>query len=320
MSPFFNGLAFLQGVLLGNLVFYNIKGIRMFCGKLSRDTLNMKNFLSSGAFCCAVFLAINKTLFAGGFVPDELESPGGNSVGLAGGGGAALDDYSAVRINPAMLASSSRYQVAGTYFWPSLGRDFFQVGVVDGTNKSLVAGLSYTAYQDEFIDPYGTSLTSQQRSSATFDSRTKRKISVGLASTFSKVALGITGSQVEGHILDTNSFEYSEIKAFTLNLGAAALFSKSLRVGLSIENLNNKKVRDMAPTAKRFGVAYLMDGGRVSLHADLVERKRVFSELGGETSLVDVLGGRASLLGEKPSTKTWRGGLSYLEQPVSKTC
>jgi hypothetical protein len=228
-------------------------------------------------------------VYANGVVSDEIEAAGGNSIGLAGGGGAALNDHSSVRVNPAMLASSTRYQVTGTYYWPSYGRDFYQIGVVDGTNKKLTAGVIYTSYGDDFVDPYKVNLSSEEREAALYDSKTKRKITVGLASTFGKIAIGLAGTQVEGHTKEENSFNFIEKKALTVGIGAAALMSKSLRFGASVENLNNTQVVDLAPTIKRAGIAFLMDGGRASLHADYIERQRISSEFETDLSVIDIL-------------------------------
>ena len=169
------------------------------------------------------------------------------TLGLAGGGAAALNDQSAVRANPAMLASTTRYQVTGSYQWPTYGRSFYQLGVIDGSNKKMSAGVLYTAYNDDFVDPYKTGLTDTERKDAIYDSKTTRKISAALATTYSNLALGMSGTQVEGYVQEENSFEYSKKTSLTIGFGAAALLSKAFRVGASVENLNNQNVIDIAP-------------------------------------------------------------------------
>ena len=61
----------------------------------------------------------------------------------------------------------------------------------------------------------------------------------------------------------------------------------------SFENLNNKNVADIAPQIIRAGGALLLDGGRISIHGDYVDRQRVASEFSGDMSATDVFGGLA---------------------------
>ena len=121
-----------------------------------------------------VILSWEKTSF--GVVADETESIGAHSLGLAGGGVAALNDQSSVRANPAMLASSKSYRLAGTYYWPSYGRRFYQVGVVDGTNRKISAGLIYTSFPEKFVDPYASSLSKEEKVDAFYGSKVDQKM------------------------------------------------------------------------------------------------------------------------------------------------
>ena len=38
--------------------------------------------------------------------------------------------------------------VSGSYHWPVAGREFYEVGVVDGVTSKYVAGISYNTYQE----------------------------------------------------------------------------------------------------------------------------------------------------------------------------
>jgi hypothetical protein len=256
---------------------------------MSRLFVNVLN----GAAIVLLVAGGQLTAYGQGFVSDEVEAVGGNSLGLAGGGTAALNDQSAVRANPAMLASTDRYQVAGSYQWPSFGRSFYQLGVIDGSNKELSAGVLYTAYQDDFADPYKTGLTKSEKEEALYDSKTVRKISAAVASTFSNLAVGLSGTQVEGFVKEENGFEFSKKTSLTMGVGAAALLSKAFRIGASIENLNNKNVADIAPQIIRAGAALLLDGGRISIHGDYVDRQRVSTEFSDDLTATDVFGGQA---------------------------
>lgn len=232
--------------------------------------------------------SMNTASFAG-VVADELEASGGYTIGLAGGGAAALEDLSAVKANPAMLASSTRYQLHASYFWPSYGRPFYQLGIVDGTSKKVSAGVIYTSYGDDIQDPYKVGISEEERLSALYDSKTKKKISLALASTFGKIAAGITGTHIEGSLYDITTSSYSEKKSLTVGFGLAALVTRAFRVGISAENLNNADVENLAPTFKRASMAFLADGGSVSIHGDFVERQRVASEFENASTITDLL-------------------------------
>lgn len=215
-------------------------------------------------------------------VAAELEAVGGHALGLAGGGSAALDDVSAVRLNPAMLASSRVYQMSGSYLWPEAGRPFFQLGVVDGTSKNVSAGILYTGAGDDPSNP-NKQIEDENKYDelfeANYDSRFKRKVTVGLASVFGKVSAGVSVGQVSGFIQNESERGFEETTAVTMGVGVGALVTNDIRVGASLEGLNNKGVEDLAPRFQRIGAAYLAAGGEISVHADYVERQRTAAEV-----------------------------------------
>ena len=197
-------------------------------------------------------------------IPDEFEAIGGHALGLGHGGMAAISGLSSIRANPAMLAMTKQYSVVGGYHWPTYGRNFYQVGVVDSNTSNLAAGLIYNGFMDGPEDSF-EGLDRQ------FDSPVKSRISLGFAGTSQLLAFGVSGSFVTA--VSTEGSELKETKGLTLGLGVVGLLTPAIRFGLSAENLNNKEVAFVAPRTYRAALAYTLE--RVTLHLDWKRRDRV---------------------------------------------
>jgi hypothetical protein len=200
-------------------------------------------------------------------LPNEFETTGGHSLGLANAGMAATTGVSAVRLNPAMLSLEKTYSLAGGYNWPTEGRDFFQVGVVDSKSSSTAAGFIYNGFLDDYEkDP--TSLVN--------DSPLQRRATLALSQTLQKLSVGISGQYVEAYRVKNEYFRYEEVKGFSLGFGVAGLLTSQLRFGLSVENLANKKIAEYSPRTYRAGIAYLVESsGDISIHLDFKQRDRI---------------------------------------------
>jgi len=197
-----------------------------------------------------------------GHVPDEYEAVGGHATGLGNSGAAALGGFSAVRVNPAILPFETQYSVNGSYSWPTSGREFYHVGVVDSSTSQLVAaGLSYTGFRDPYV---------RVPTDNGVDAPIDRRVTLALAHGFQKVSLGISGQFVVGYD-DAGNL----VKGNGLGFGIAALLAPPLRVGASVENAINRNVEEFAPRTIRAGLAYLTLGGSVSLNLDYRQRQRV---------------------------------------------
>lgn len=214
-------------------------------------------------------------------IPDELESVGGNSLGFGNGGSAAVSDLGSVRANPGMLGTERTYSLTAGYHWPTSGRDFYQVGIVDAKTSPIAAGVSYTSSKEEY-HPSDYYDQAKQKKHSYYDSAIKYRVAVGAAQQMGSVSFGIGGQYVEGFTSraenDDPSFAYDAVKGATLSFGMAGLMTSTLRFGLSVENLANRKVKNLAPRAYRAGVAHTLFRGNVTVHGDLLQRDRVAQE------------------------------------------
>ena len=208
-----------------------------------------------------------------GRLPNEYESNGGHGLGFGHGGMAAVSEQSSVRMNPAMLAFERQYRVSGGYHWPTFGRDFYQVGVVDSKTSATAAGVTYTAGMTKYKN-YTLYDDLDQKEAAFYDSPIRHRVSLGVGQSFDKFALGIGGQYVEAPVGPEET-----VKGVTLAVGVAGLLTPLLRVGLSAENLGNTKVREFSPTTYRLGLAYTLFSGDMTLHLDYHQRQRVLQEL-----------------------------------------
>jgi len=211
-------------------------------------------------------------------VPEEYESTGGHSLAFGGSVTAGLGGVSAVRANPALLGLEREYSVNGSYHWPVAGRDFYQVGVVDGKTSPVAAGFSYTSAMDRYqgisdtkVGDLGVPTTSLSK-----DSPIVRRANLAFAIPVGRVFIGAAGGYVEARPpAETLLAEDSKpIKSFTLGFGAAAQLSPSFRVGISAENLANKKIQYAAPTFYRGGASYFW-GDFATLNLDYRRRESV---------------------------------------------
>lgn len=227
--------------------------------------------VAAGSFFCAAQAASAAQASSFRKIPDEYESVGGHGLGFNNSSAAATGGMSAIRMNPAMLALEKEYSVSAGYHWPTTGREFYQAGVVDSKTSNVAAGLSYSSFSEGHVNPLF------QKNVQELDSPVKRRVSIGVAAPFSVVSLGVGGQYVQGYTQDTvgGGKEEKEISGVGLALGAAGLINSQLRVGVSAENLSNRKIADFAPRTFRAGGAYLFGNGDVSLHLDFRQRDRV---------------------------------------------
>ena len=238
-------------------------------------------------FCVGTVLILTllpgRVLYAGApAVPEEYESTGGQSLAFGGSVATGLGGASAIRANPALMALEKEYSINGAYHWPTAGRDFYQVGVVDGKTSPIAAGFTYTGAQDNY-----QGLASNARSpdpaakgpdvvGLSKDSPVIRRAGLALAIPLGKVYLGAGGSFVEARPPTEALMEDSNatIKGFTMGFGLAGHLTEALRIGFSAENLANKKVQYAAPSFYRAGASYFM-GSIASIHLDYRRREAV---------------------------------------------
>ena len=213
-------------------------------------------------------------------VPEEYGATGGNSLAFGGSVASGVCGVSSVRANPALLALEKEYGVSAAYHWPSAGRDFYQVGVVDGKTSAVAAGFTYTGAFDNYqgIASRGAAeaTSASRRSPMSKDSPIVKRAAAALALPIGKVYAGIEGGYVEARNPADTLFEEAgaTIKGFTLGLGLAAHFTQAFRVGISAENLANKKVQFAAPTYFRMASSYFF-GDIATLHLDYRRREAV---------------------------------------------
>ncbi len=207
-----------------------------------------------------------------GRIPDELESVAGPLLGFSYGGTSAVSGLSSVRSNPAMLIFERKYEVSGSYNWPTYGRDFYQVGVTDSKTASFAAGFLYSSFRERYKIPSELPEKNERRQ-AFYDSPIKNRLSFALAQPFSNFSAGL-GVQIVNSAVSTQNK-----RGVTLGGGLAGLLTPQLRFGLSVENLANKGVVDIAPTAYRAGLAYVMSNNNLTFHLDYRQRQRVSQEL-----------------------------------------
>ena len=200
-------------------------------------------------------------------IPNEYESTGGHGLAFNNAGAASMGGVSAVRTNPAMLSLEKEYSVAAGYHWPTSGRDFYQAGVVDSKTAAVAAGVMYSSFSDDYAKAAHAAAPGE------LDSPIKRRLAVGVGQGLKMLSLGIGGQWVQGYVSKGEGYE--EVSGTALSMGAATLINSQLRVGISAENLTNRKIADFAPKTYRAGAAYLMAGGDVSFSLDFRQRDRV---------------------------------------------
>jgi hypothetical protein len=246
-------------------------------------TVNTKSLGQNKAFVLMVILLIQKNAFAS--VPEEFDAAGGNSLAFGGSVATSADGAASIRTNPGLLSLDKQYTVNGTYHWPTAGRDFYQLAVVDGKTSSVAAGFSYTGSLDQYQGVWSEEKDNQQpeKLELSKDTPVTRRAALAFSVPIGKLFLGAGGGYVEANPpVETFSEEGSrKIKGFTLEGGVVAHITQALRVGLSAENLANKKVQFAAPTYYRAGASYFFgDDAVVSL--DFRRREAVDAYEGGD--------------------------------------
>ena len=214
-------------------------------------------------------------------VPEEYESTGGHSLAFGGSVASGMGGASAIRSNPALLSLEKEYSVNGAYHWPTAGRDFYQLGVVDGKTSSVAAGFAYTGAQENYQGitgdgsqgSYGDDKTTLDISK---DTPMVRRAALAFAMPIGNVYAGVGGGYIEARPPEETLVEdgATKIKGFTMGFGLAAHLSPAIRVGLSAENLANRKVQYAAPTFYRAAASYFM-GDAASFHLDYRRREAV---------------------------------------------
>ncbi len=207
-------------------------------------------------------------------IPNEYETYGGHSLGMGGGGALALSDISSVRTNPAMVAFEKQYKVDASYHWPIMGRDFYQLGIIDSKTSAIAAGVNYTGFTDKPKLEYDLASLTEK------DSPVHRRIAVALAQPLNYFALGIGGQWLDAYTTpqnyETNEYQdEAKIKGTSINIGVASLLTGNFRFGATAENLANRKIKEFAPLTYRLGGAFVFPDGLITLHGDYLRREKV---------------------------------------------
>ncbi len=199
-------------------------------------------------------------------LPEEIEAVGGQGAALAQSGVASVSDQAAIHLNPAMLYLHRAYDVGAGYYWPSAGRPFYKLSVIDGVTSRMVAGFEYTGFQDNLKD--------RNQSDIQGDSPVRKRASVALAIPTDFFVIGFSGHYVEAENAEDPSIEPSTIKGISLGAGLVALLGNQVRLGLSLENFNNRRVASVAPKTARAGLAWEDKSSMVTVHGELRQRDR----------------------------------------------
>jgi hypothetical protein len=210
-------------------------------------------------------------------IPDEYETTSGHGLAMNNAGTAANDPFSAIRENPALLATSKQYTVNGGYHWPTAGRDYYQAGIVDSKSAPVAVGISYTGFMDDYVSPSSTSLDPRTNSAPFNDSPVLRRGVVGVAEGFGNFMVGAGATYVEAHTFrdeDPRNTDQDTTKGFGLNLGAALALNPQWSFGASVENASNKQISEYEPMIYRLGAAYLIADG-ITAYVDFRQRDRV---------------------------------------------
>ncbi len=198
-------------------------------------------------------------------LPDEIEAVGGQGTAQSQAGSVALNDTAALRLNPAMLATRRSYDLMGGYYWPSAGRPFYKAGVIDGVTSPIAMGFEYTGFQEQ-LKP----LAQRQE----IDSPVSRRISLGLAVPSQLFALGFAAHYVESEDITVPEGGAKPLKAIALGAGLLVPIGTGARIGVSIENFNNKRIAAVAPTTLRAGLSWEDSSKVLLVSADYRQRQR----------------------------------------------
>ena len=238
-------------------------------------------------------------------LPEEYLSTGEHATAFANGGSLSSTGYSAVRANPAMLANEKQYAFGGGYHWPVAGREYYQAGIVDSKTSTMAAAVNYTSALEDYRGPWN-----KDGSVRPGESPVRRRIGVGLAQNLKKFSLGAAGQYVEAAD-PSKAFDdgADRIKGFTFGLGMIGGITSTMRFGLSVENLANKKVAFAAPTIYRGGLAWAA-AKDVMLYLDYRRREAVetFEATPPSLSIVDT--GASGASGSLDSEQSLLAGAS----------
>jgi hypothetical protein len=223
-----------------------------------------------------------KSFAASPTIPEEYESTGGHSLAFGGSTATAIGGVSSIRANPALLAVEREYAVNGAYHWPTAGRDFYQLGVVDGKTSSLAAGFSYTGAMDDYQGISSKDKTTSNHSNdpklidLSKDSPVIRRANLGFSLPIGRIFVGGGGGFVEAKppVDAVTDPSVDKVKGFTVGFGMASNLTNAIRVGISGENLANRKVQFAAPTFYRAGISYFIKD-TASFHFDYRRREAV---------------------------------------------
>lgn len=235
-------------------------------------------------------------------LPDEYRAVGGSNAGLGGAASVGASGVAAVVLNPAMIALEKTYHVSAGYTWPTSGRNFYQAGIVDGKTSGVSAGVIYTGFHDKFA---ADSFLHDE-----LDSPIERRGILALSSMIANIAVGISGHYIEGYqfvpavaglvgLRDGNhtytDTSFKKVRGVTVGGGVAVALLPSLRLGASVMNLANRKMKDFAPRTLRAGMAYDVIK-ELSLHLDYEEREATPLFAGSDKLPQRLLTASASLL------------------------
>lgn len=231
----------------------------------------MRSPLVSGLLLALQGLALTQSLSAADSsknawsLPEEIEAVGGTGAALVGSGVASVSDQGAIHLNPAMLYLHRAYDVSGGYYWPAQGRPFYKASVVDGVTSRFVAGFEYTGFADNLKD--------RNKSDIVGDSPVHKRGSVAIAIPTEYFAIGFSGHYVEAE--DTTDPQNPDVyKGISLGAGLIANLGRQLRLGISVENFNNRRIADVAPKTARVGIAWEDASGTVTVHGEVRQRDR----------------------------------------------
>ncbi|MBM4250996.1 MAG: hypothetical protein FJ146_03420 [Deltaproteobacteria bacterium] len=233
-----------------------------------------KNFVLAG-----LILANTVPVFAADDhrVPDEFEVTSGLGVATLNSGAGGTDSFTAITVNPAALIAPKTYVVHGVYHWPTSGRDYYQLGVVDTTSAPVAAGFSYNSFTEDYQYP---KVAEDQRSAEfSYDSPVTRRVSLALAQQFEGISVGIGGTYIDTKpTIDSLFYKQGEqrLTGVGLNMGLLGTISTGWTIGASAQNLASKRVRDFAPRTFRLGTAYQFSQ-LFAVNVDIRQRDRVDS-------------------------------------------
>lgn len=208
-------------------------------------------------------------------VPDEIEATSGLGVATLNSGVGGTDSFTAITVNPAALIAPKTYVVHGVYHWPTSGRDYYQLGVVDTTSAPVAAGFSYNSFTEDYQYP---KVTEEQNLAAfSSDSPVTRRMSLALAQQFENISVGIGGTFIDSKPT-YGSLPYQQgeqrLTGVGLNMGLLGTISTGWTIGASAQNLASKRVRDFAPRTFRLGTAYQFSQ-LFTVNLDVRQRDRI---------------------------------------------